>query len=78
MAAIEAVLAEQKVRTRDLAGSVDTETCGKAVVEFPPVTKAIATFKQCLSLNLRSEGRTCRGALASEPRCRQRTSSSPG
>jgi tartrate dehydrogenase/decarboxylase / D-malate dehydrogenase len=33
VAAIERVLAEAKLRTRDLAGSADTETCGKAVAE---------------------------------------------
>jgi tartrate dehydrogenase/decarboxylase/D-malate dehydrogenase len=31
--AIEAVLAEEKLRTRDLGGEADTETCGKAVAE---------------------------------------------
>ncbi len=31
--AIEAVLSEEKLRTRDLAGPADTETCGRAVAE---------------------------------------------
>jgi tartrate dehydrogenase/decarboxylase/D-malate dehydrogenase len=31
--AIEAVLADPKLRTGDLKGSADTETCGKAVAE---------------------------------------------
>jgi tartrate dehydrogenase/decarboxylase/D-malate dehydrogenase len=31
--AIEKVLAEPKLRTRDLKGSADTITCGKAVAE---------------------------------------------
>lgn len=34
MGAIEAVLAEQRLRTRDLGGSADTETCGKAVADM--------------------------------------------
>ena len=33
MAAIEAVLADPRLRTRDLGGSADTETCGKAVAD---------------------------------------------
>ena len=33
VAAIERVLAEPSLRTRDLGGSADTETCGKAVAE---------------------------------------------
>ena len=31
--AIEKVLAEPKLRTRDLKGSADTVTCGKAVAD---------------------------------------------
>jgi tartrate dehydrogenase/decarboxylase / D-malate dehydrogenase len=31
--AIECVLAEPKLRTRDLGGAADTVTCGKAVAE---------------------------------------------
>jgi tartrate dehydrogenase/decarboxylase/D-malate dehydrogenase len=31
--AIERVLSEQKLRTRDLGGPASTEACGKAVVE---------------------------------------------
>ncbi|MBB1499185.1 tartrate dehydrogenase [Paracoccus sp. MC1862] len=34
MGAIEAVLAEQLLRTRDLGGNADTETCGKAVADM--------------------------------------------
>ncbi|MBB1493254.1 tartrate dehydrogenase [Paracoccus sp. MC1854] len=34
MGAIEAVLAEQRLRTRDLGGNADTETCGKAVADM--------------------------------------------
>ena len=33
MGAIEAVLADPRLRTRDLGGSADTETCGKAVAD---------------------------------------------
>ncbi|MEL5878303.1 tartrate dehydrogenase [Cereibacter sphaeroides] len=33
MAAIERVLADPRLRTRDLAGAADTVTCGKAIVE---------------------------------------------
>ncbi len=33
VAAIEAVLAEQKLRTRDLGGPADTSACGKAIAE---------------------------------------------
>ncbi len=33
LAAIEAVLAEPGLRTRDLGGQADTETCGKAIAE---------------------------------------------
>jgi tartrate dehydrogenase/decarboxylase/D-malate dehydrogenase len=33
VAAIEKVLAEPKLRTRDLKGAADTVACGKAVVE---------------------------------------------
>jgi tartrate dehydrogenase/decarboxylase/D-malate dehydrogenase len=33
MRAVEAVLAEPRLRTGDLKGSADTETCGKAVAE---------------------------------------------
>jgi tartrate dehydrogenase/decarboxylase/D-malate dehydrogenase len=32
--AIEKVLAEQKLRTRDLGGPLGTEACGKAVAEM--------------------------------------------
>jgi tartrate dehydrogenase/decarboxylase/D-malate dehydrogenase len=31
VSAVEKVLAEQKLRTRDLGGGADTATCGKAV-----------------------------------------------
>jgi tartrate dehydrogenase/decarboxylase/D-malate dehydrogenase len=33
MTAMETVLAEQKLRTRDLQGKADTVTCGKAVAD---------------------------------------------
>ena len=33
VAAIERVLAEPRLRTRDLGGSADTATCGKAVAD---------------------------------------------
>ncbi|MBP0484970.1 tartrate dehydrogenase [Sagittula salina] len=33
MRAIEAVLADPRLRTRDLGGTADTETCGKAIAE---------------------------------------------
>ena len=33
VAAIEKVLAEPKLRTRDLKGSADTVTCGKAIAD---------------------------------------------
>jgi tartrate dehydrogenase/decarboxylase/D-malate dehydrogenase len=34
MRAIETVLREPKLRTRDLGGAVDTQTCGKAIAEL--------------------------------------------
>ena len=33
VAAIERVLAEPALRTRDLGGQADTETCGKAIAD---------------------------------------------
>jgi isocitrate/isopropylmalate dehydrogenase len=32
--AIETVLREPKLRTRDLGGAADTQTCGKAIAEL--------------------------------------------
>lgn len=33
VSAIEAVLKEDKLRTRDLGGAANTETCGKAIAQ---------------------------------------------
>jgi tartrate dehydrogenase/decarboxylase / D-malate dehydrogenase len=33
VAGIERVLAERTLRTRDLGGNADTETCGKAIAD---------------------------------------------
>lgn len=32
--AVETVLREPKLRTRDLGGAADTQTCGKAIAEL--------------------------------------------